>query len=630
MYENNRLIRITVTLVAVGISVFHIYTGLFGTILTQKIVHLSLIMVLAFLVKPFNKNGDKSGVIKILNFVFVILSLVVGIYFAINYVDLSYTIGAPSNFEILLGIIIVLLVLELTRRTMGLPLVIIASLFLAYALYGQFLPGLLKHRGFSLSRIVTYLYLSNDGIYGPALAATANFVILFVILGAFLKASGVGDYFMTVASSLFSGKRGGEAKMAVFSSALYGTISGSSTANVVTTGTFTIPLMKSIGYSSEFAGAVEAVASTGGQLMPPIMGSVAFVLAEIVGVGYNAVMKAAIIPAILYYVSCYFMVDIRAQNLGLQPRKKPIDWGSIISGLYKIFPIVLIVYLISGLHLSLMRSAVITILCTIAISWIQKETRIGWNKLIEALEAGALGTLVVASASACAGIVIGVINITGLGLRMSGIIISLSQGNLFLTLVLAMICCIILGMGLPTLASYLIMAVIAAPAIVDIGVEPLAAHLFIMYFACLSSITPPVALAAYAAAGISGGDVWKTGWYAVRIGLTGFIVPYLFVYAPPLLMNGSFLDIVRVLITSLIGIYCLAAALEKRFMGFPLNLIVIRYLLLANVFLLLNPSMVTDIIGTVIFSILGAFSYIRRKKLFSGGECIGNTQYKKE
>lgn len=596
MKEYDGIKQIIVTAIALSIAIFHIYTGLFGTILTQKIVHLTLVMMLAFLIKPMLKSKKESNAIRIINTFLVLLSLLVGGYLAINYINLTYSIGDPSNLEIVLGIVIVLLVLELTRRTMGWPLVIIALIFIAYSLFGQYLPGLLKHRGFGISRIVTYLYLSSDGIFGPALAATAEFVILFVILGSFLEASGVGEYFMTMASSIFSSKRGGPAKIAVFSSALYGTVSGSSTANVVTTGAFTIPLMIRTGYDKEYAGAVEAVASTGGQLMPPIMGSVAFVLAEIVGCGYNAVIKAAIIPAILYYISCYFMVDMRAQNIGLTASKQSVNWSSVIKGLYLLSPIAILVYFISGLNLSLMRSAVLTIISTIAISWIKKDTRIGLKKLKNALLSGAKGALVVATASACAGIVIGIINLTGLGLRFSGIIISLSGGNIIIALVLAMICCIILGMGLPTLASYLIMSVIAAPALVKLGLDTLAVHLFVMYFACLSSITPPVALAAYAAAGISGGDVWKTGWTAVRVGITGFIVPYMFIYNPNIMMNGTVVSIIQSFVTSIIGIYCLAASIENRFLGLQVNKIIRIILLLVSI-LLIDPGTLTDVIG---------------------------------
>lgn len=583
-------------LISLATSAFHMYTGMFGTVLMQKIIHLGLICTIAFLSLPFSKKRQQTRFARWVNLLIISMNIAVTCYLLFNYTNLSYSIGAPTAFQTALGLALVLLVLELTRRTMGMPLVIIAACAILYGLAGPYLPGLLRHRGFSLQRIVTYLYLSNDGIYGPALAATANFVALFVILGSFLERSGVGGYFMDVASQLLARARGGPAKVAVVASALYGTLSGSSTANVVTTGSFTIPLMKKTGYSAEFAGAVEAVASTGGQLMPPIMGSVAFVMAEIIGVGYNRVMAAALIPAILYYMSLYFMVDLRAISLGLKGRHVKLDLKGVLKGSYKLIPIVLIVYLLTQVGLSLMRTAVWAIVATIAISWLSKDTRMGWSRIADALKKGAKGTLVVASASACAGIVIGIVNLTGLGLRLSGVILSLSHGNLLVTLVLTMLSCLILGMGLPTLASYLIMAVLAVPALLQLGVSPMAAHLFVMYYACLSSITPPVALASYAAAGISGGSVWKTGWTAVRIGIAAFIVPFMAVYSPRLLMEGSFLEVIWAVISASVGIYCLASAMEGRLPWAPVRPI-LRVSLLAAALMLIDQSATTDMIG---------------------------------
>ena len=623
---NQRWFEISGRIVAIGLALFHIYTGIFGTILTQKFVHLTLVMMLAFLVKPARKTRNGEAKMGYVDLAFSLVALIIGAYIIVNYEKLIYTIGAPSSVEICLGLLILLLVLELTRRTMGWPLVIISLFFVVYALAGPYLPGLFKHRGFDISRISTYLYLTNDGIYGPAVRSVAKFVILFVILGAFLRQSGIGDYFMQAASTLFAGTRGGPAKVAVLSSSLYGTISGSSTANVVTTGSFTIPLMKGLGYTPEFAGAVEAASSTGGQLVPPIMGTVAFVMAEVVGVGYPAVMKAAIIPAILYYACLFSMVDLHSQKLGHKGEKKKIDWKTIFFNAYKVLPLALIIYLLVGLKLSLMRSAVITIFATIIISWLDKDSRIGFRKLLLALESGAKSALVVASAAACAGIVIGMVNLTGLGLRMSSIILSLAHGNLIATLILAMVACVILGMGLPTLACYLIMAVIMAPAIIQLGVDRLAAHLFVMYFACLSSITPPVALAAYAAAGISGADVWKTGWTAARVAIVGYIVPFMFVFSPLLLFNGPLHRVILAILTALLGVYSLASAIERWFLGAKLNRLM-QAGLLGAAFLLIDQRGALDLIGVLLFGGMAIIQLlVIRRSSFTEVSAFGNNK----
>lgn len=584
------IIKKITSLFAIGAGLFHIYTGFFGIVGTQQIICLTLVGVIGFISLPINRNRNKITHVHLIDIFFAALMLFVGIYMSLNYVSLVTSVGAATRIHIILGVVLTLLVLELTRRTIGWPLVIITIIFIAYSLFGEFLPGILKVRSFSLGRVASYLILTSDGIYGPAMSAVSHFVILFVILGAFLRISGLGDFFINAVKNIFSGTRGGPAKVAVVASALYGTISGSSTANVVTTGSFTIPLMKKSGFSANFAGAVEAVASTGGQFTPPIMGTTAFVLASVVGVSYVTVMTAAIIPALLYYLHVFLVVDLRSINLGLKSKKEIINWRYILSGSYKIIPVILLVYLLVGLHLSLMRAAATTIIATIVFSWFERDWRMDLKKIAIALDEGVRGAIIIVSASACAGIVIGMVCLTGLGMRLSGILIELSHGNLIITLILAMIACIILGMGVPTLAAYVIMAMVIAPTIISLGVDRLIAHLFVFYFACFSAITPPVATATYAAVSISGGDIWKTGIMALKLGVIGFAMPFFLVYNPHLIIIGSsFWSIIRAVLAAILSIFLLSTVVEKNFFGRKIS-VIIQILLLLIVFIIVFLS----------------------------------------
>jgi TRAP transporter 4TM/12TM fusion protein len=497
-------------------------------------------------------------------------------------------------------------VLEATRRAVGLPITIIAIIFLAYAMYGPYMPAFLAHRGLDLERLVQTMFFTTEGILGTPLGVSATFIFLFLLFGSFLVKTGVGQYFNDLAVSLAGKRTGGPAKVAIFSSALQGTISGSSVANVVTSGSFTIPMMKKLGYKKEFAGAVEATASTGGQIMPPIMGAAAFLMVEFIGGGitYWDIAKAAAIPALLYFSGVWIMTHFEAKRVGLRglnddemPNRK-----EVFKKIYLLLPILaVIVLLMSGM--SVIRAALWSIVITIAVSMIRKDTRINFRDAIDALVDGARTALGVAAATAAAGIIVGVVVKTGLGLKMANGLLDLSGGLLIPTLMLTMVAAIILGMGSPTTANYVITSTIAAPAIILLGVPDLSAHLFVFYFGIVADITPPVALAAFAAAGVSGGDPIKTGVNASKLAIGAFIIPYMFVLSPELLMiDTTWYYLIWVVFTALAGMMAIGAGV----IGYWLRKLnpLERLLGIAGGLMLIYPEGMTDIIGLGIFILL--------------------------
>lgn len=609
-----------IVVVAVAMSLFHLYTGAFGvfTAMIQRGMHLFFVLGLVFLLYPF---GGKSFSRKLpyYDVLLSILGFTVGAYIVINYGDIVNREGLPTRAEIVLGIIATLLVLEAARRTLGMAMVIIAGVFLLYAYFGSYIPGDFGHRGYSIERISYQMYLTTSGIFSIPFGTSATIITLFILFGSFLDKSGAGKYFMDIAIGLTGWTRGGPAKAAVVSSALMGTVSGSAVANVVTTGAFTIPLMKRTGYKPYFAGAVEAVASTGGQFMPPVMGAVAFIMAELTEISYVKICIAAALPAFLYYLSLFMMVHFEAIRTGLQgvPRDQlPNVKKSFLKGFHLFIPIIfLVVLLVKGY--SPMYAAFRSIILMIIVSMLSKATRMSLRDIISALEEGAKSVLGVAAACATAGIVIGVITLTGLGVKLSSILIDLSGGNLIILLVLTMLASLILGMGLPTAACYVLLAALVAPALVDSGVSVMGAHMFILYFGCISAITPPVALAAYAGAGIAGADPNKVGFTACRIGIVAFIIPYMFIYGPGLLMEGSAAEITRVIITSTVGSVVLAAGIQGQFIrrcNWPERLV-----LLVAALTLIDTDSLTDIIGLSLVGVIAAFQFIfvRRAGVYS-------------
>lgn len=512
---------------------------------------------------------------------------------------LIYRIGiSPTNWDLVINIIIIFLVLEITRRTCGLILPGIAIIFLLYAHFGNHIPGILGHRGYSWSKIISYM-VGMDAIFSVPIGASASFVYLFVLFGAFLTASGAGKFFIDFATGLAGSTRGGPAKVAILSSSFLGTVSGNSVANVVSTGSFTIPLIKSIGYRPAFAGAVEAAASTGGQIVPPILGSAAFILAQLVGVPYLRVVTASIIPALLYFYTVFLMVDLEAVKLnlkGIAKEKLPSVKKVFFKQGHLTAPLFVLIFVLAVMKASPIKAAVWAIISTVLVSFVQRETRMGLKKIIDALSQGAYAALGMVAACATAGIVIGVINLTGTGLKFASAVMSLSMGILPLALILTMAASLVLGMGLPTTASYLICAAVAAPALVQMGLPNLSAHMFVFYFACISAITPPVALAAYAGAGIAKAKPLEVAFTACKLGITAFIIPFMFAYGPSLLWEGSVGAIFSSTATSLVGVTMLCFSLQGLLFKIKLN-IAEKVLLGGAALTLIKPGLFTDMIG---------------------------------
>ena len=476
----------------------------------------------------------------------------------------------------------------------------VATGALAYALAGPWLPGILAHRGYGPGRLIEQLFLSTEGIWGVPLGVSADFVYLFVLFGAFLDVAGGGALLIALADRVAGRTRGGPAKTAAVASAFMGSLSGSAVANVVTTGTFTIPLMRRSGFRPFFAGAIEAAASTGGQLMPPVMGAGAFILATWTNIPYGTVALSAVIPAVLYYTALLWAIHFRASKVGL--------WGStatksesVLDRIHLLLPVAIIVMMLA-LGRSPMRAAFWGVVSSLLVAYAVRHTRPNLAQIARSLRTAASGAVQVASACAAAGIVVGVASLTGIGLRMSELIVVVSQGNLLVALILTAFGSIVLGMGLPTTAAYVVLAALGAPALVELGVPLLGAHLFIFYFGCISNVTPPVSLAAYAAAGVAGSPPLKTAWTAMGLASAGFLVPFMFIYAPPLILDGTVSEIVSTTLTALIGVVALAGAVIGYVRG-PVALWR-RIVLLAAALALIAPSFLWDGIGLALF--LGA------------------------
>jgi len=564
-------------------ALFHMYAAGFSpfTALIQRPVHLALMATLGFLGVGVQRRiraegeGEPKPMRERLriatNWLLAGLTIMVCGYLAMENQELVARSGSPTSVDLFMGALTILLVIELARRATGWGLITVCILALGYAFAGPYLPGFLAHRGYGPTRLIEHLYLSTEGIWGIPLGVSADFVYLFVLFGAVLETAGGGALLIAMANKVAGRTRGGPAKTAAVASALMGSLSGSAVANVVTTGTFTIPLMKRAGFQPFFAGAIEAAASTGGQLMPPVMGAGAFILATWTNIPYVQVAVAAIIPALLYYSALLAAIHFRAGRMGLEPAVEE-DTESILKRLHLLLPLGIIVTLL-GQGRSPMRAAFWGVASALIIAALRPETRPSRTQVQEIMERAGRGAVQVAAACAAAGIVVGVASLTGIGLRMSELIITLSNGNLLGALMLTALGSIVLGMGLPTTAAYVVLAALGAPALVQLGVPLLAAHLFIFYFGCISNVTPPVSLAAFAAAGIAGSPPIKTAVSAAILAGAGFVVPFMFVYGPmvsidgaaptmgisPLLMGGSAFAVLTATLTALVGVTALAA-----------------------------------------------------------------------
>ncbi len=679
------------------LSVYALFFSALYMEILIKIVAIPLGIISSFFLYSGYRRSRKDK-IDPLDVIYILLTIVVFGYIFFNYKAISIKAAEYTNIDLILGGLAVLLTLEVTRRVVGPELPIVSIIFIFYAYFGQYLPGVLAHRGYTVGRIISQMYLTTEGIMGIPLGVSATFVFMFILFGAFLDKTGVGKFFIDIAYALTGHLKSGPAMTAVLASGFMGSISGSSVANTVTTGAFTIPLMIDSGYKPHFAGAVEATASTGGQIMPPVMGAAAFIMAEFTGIAYKDIIVAALIPAVLYYFAVAVTVHLEASKLGLKglPREE-LPKASVVmkSKGYLLLPLVVIVgFLIKGLTptfsayyailfsiiialiasmikgensfakektmplvaaiflftqdlipsisdgiIQLIIIGLISVVSTLLIAFIsskfnkdknleeelKKEEEIDFNmgKILEAFEAGAKGAVGVACACACAGIIVCVVTLTGLGLRIAGIIVSAAGGNLILTLFFTMIASIILGMGLPTTAKYIVLATMAVPALIQLEVNLMSAHLFILYFGVIADITPPVALAAYAGAGIAGANSMRTGFSALKIALAGFIVPYLFAMNPELLLIESinetvvnflpFTAAIGIIISALIGIVCLASGVQGHFL--TKTKIYERIALLGSAFLLLNPGLLTDSIGIVVLILIYILQNKRIDKL---------------
>ena len=602
------------TLIALAWVGFQVYAAAIGFLpsMIQGAIHLGFALALALVGQ--RTAGELATPRAAYRAPLAVASLAMMAYVLTNYDRYTSRIAFVDTLErtdVVVGLATVLLVLLVSVQVIGWPMAIVALVFLAYGFLGPFMPGPLAHRGMGIGTFVELDFLSSNGLYGIPLATSAEVVFYFVLFGIFLERSGGGQLFVDLAYSATARARGGAAKASVVSSGLFGTISGSAVANVVVDGIFTIPLMKRTGFQPHFAAAVEAAASTGGQLMPPVMGAAAFILAQFVGLPYGQVALAAAIPAVLYYLSLYAIIDLEARRLGIAqiPRSELPDLRrGLRERAHLLLPLVLLVYLIlTGTGLAM--AALWATATVLVVSTLRRSTWMGPARIVEAASAGAREAITVAAPTAVAGLIIGVVVYTGLGLKFTSALQALAVGNLWLALVLVMLACLVLGMGMPTSAAYLMAAILLGPALQRLGVVPLAAHLFIFYFAVISMVTPPVALAAYAAAGMARTSMWLTGWTAFRLALAGFLIPYAFVANPALILIGPLWETVWTTTTAAIGTVGLAAGIVgyiRRPLSWPE-----RGLAFLGAVLLITPERITDFVGLAVLGVVMALQWLR-------------------
>lgn len=618
------IISTIVFLILLAFSLFQIYTGIFGeyTAYVQRTVHLGFALTLIFLLFPARRGKAKNKVAWY-DYILAVLSIIVCGYWPVYYDTIVQQVGGISEAQMIVGGLGILLVLEAARRAVGLPIVVVAATFLLYAYFGPYMPGNLAHRGLSLNQLINSMFFTTEGILGTPLQVSSTYIFLFLLFGAFLVQTGVGMYFNDLALTIAGKRTGGPAKVAIFSSALNGTISGSSVANTVTTGSYTIPMMKRLGYRKNFAGAVEAASSTGGQIMPPIMGAAAFLMVEFAGESYWNIATAAVIPALLYFSGIWIATHFEAKRtglLGLQKEQIP-KWIEVLKKIHLLIPILAIAwFLFQGVSIG--RTALLGIAITVLVSLFRKDTRITPTKFITALTSGARTALGVAAATASAGIIVGVVTSTGLGLKFGNALVNIAgtialnaDMQLILTLVFTMMASIILGMGSPTTANYIITSTIALPAILvlndvlDAEVPVLAAHMFVFYFGIVADITPPVALAAFAATGISGGTPMRTGGNAVKLAIAAFLIPYMFVLQPELLMiDTNVLELIFITFSAMLGMIAIGASM----IGYWYRKIpwYARIVSFVTGLLLMYPGLITDIIGFSSFALLVILQFV--------------------
>ncbi|MBP1553220.1 MAG: TRAP transporter permease [Oscillospiraceae bacterium] len=597
-------------------AVLMVYMNLFANWdeRVRRSLFVGIVIVLVFLIYPAKKGSGKVNHMPIGDIILMVLGSCSFFYFVVNFKEIISHATRISNVEIIVGVIGILVLMEACRRSVGIPILVVASAFIGYAFWAGFDQG----RTFMqvLKTVVYNLFYTTGGVIGTPIGVCSTYIALFILFGSFLEATGISEFFIQLANSIAGASTGGPAKVAVISSALCGMVSGSSVGNTVTTGAVTIPMMKKTGYKGEFAGAVEAAASTGGQIMPPIMGAAAFLMAEMVGVQYSEIAFRAIFPALLYFTGIFITVHLEAKRLGLKGISKadlPKFFPLFIRQGYLLIPLIaLVVMVMKGYTMS--RSAVFATFLAIVVTLPNKELRMNPKRFVSALEAGGKSTLSVAVSCGVAGIIAGVVTMTGLGQILISAIVGVAGNNVFIALFLTMLTCIVLGMGVPTTANYIIMATTCAPILVNgMGINPIAANMFVFYFGIVADITPPVALAAYAGSAIAKSNPMKTALNATRLAIAAFIVPYIFALNPAMLfIDAGVLDIALIIVTSLAGLFGVAGGLEG-YMIYNMNIIQ-RLMAIAGGLLMLIPGAVTDVIGIALVVLCCVWQLAMKKK----------------
>ncbi|SBV93604.1 TRAP transporter, 4TM/12TM fusion protein [uncultured delta proteobacterium] len=609
-------LKLFITVLTVALACFHLYTSFFGLLpaMQQRSFHLAFILPLIFLLYPAGKNSPYERP-SVLDWLFAVSVAGCSLYVCFFYEDIANRAGMFEEYEIYLAALFVLLVFEAARRVLGYILPAFCAFFLFFAYFGPSMPGPFVHAGLSIPRILEELYLTTDGLFGLVTGVSATYIFMFILFGSFLSSTGTANFFNDFSMALTGHLKGGPAKIAVLSSALMGTISGSTSANVATTGSFTIPLMKKVGYQPHFAGAVEAAASTGGQIMPPVLGSAAFIIADTVGTPYINVVVASLVPALLYFFGIWCSLSVEASRVGLKGLPKdmlPKIKHVIVKTGYKAIPLFAIVILLC-MGRNPLFAACVGIVCCVVLSFVDKADRLSWKSLIATLEDGSKSALSVAIACTIVGVVIGMMGATGIALRIGDAILSYTQGMLIPTMIVTMIICLLLGMGMPTTASYVMASAVGVPAMILLGCNPLDAHFFVFFYAVLSSVTPPVCVGAYTAAGIAGANPNQTAFTAVRLALSGFIIPFVFILNPELLLTNvtNWPMFVVTLASAMVGIATLSVGLE----GFLfVNLrIYERLALLGAALCMIKPGMYTDAVGLGLLAAVYCLAKMRKK-----------------
>lgn len=606
--------KIAITVILAAFSLWCIYVTLFATFLEEIRLtsFMGLIILMGFLIYPSKKGDQKVNHMPISDIIFMIVGVGSFFYFTFNVNQIINQGTRFTWFQIVIGILAILALIEVTRRCVGLPILIVAGVFIVYALaYGLTNPEVFGR----LRYLVRNLFYTKEGIFSTPVNVCSKYIVVFIIFGAFLERTGISNFFIDLANCIAGRFAGGPAKVSVISSALCGMVSGSSVGNTVTTGSVTIPMMKKTGYKPEFAGAVEATSSTGGQIMPPIMGAAAFLMADFVGVPYSSIIGRAILPAILYFAGIFISVHLEAKKLDLHgmPKEQLPKAKKLVKKIYLLLPLVMLVVWVSGNFMTMQKAASLAIVLTVVVSLFNKDNRITPGKILEALEAGGKSAITVGAACGVAGIISGIITMTGLANDIINAIVSVAGDRLIIALILTMLCCIVLGMGVPTTANYCIMAATTAPILIRMGVPVMAAHFFVFYFGIVADITPPVALAAYAGSAIAKSNPMKTAFNASKLAVAAFIVPYMFCFNPAmLLIDTTAIQVVQIAITAFIGIFALAAALEGY--CFANMNAVIRIVIAAGGLLLIHPALATDLVGLIIVFVSLGFQYVLSKK----------------